>query len=208
MFSRNRAVNLLAAARFFLFGARDVWFTVALPVFLAGVLGWPFWQAGAFMAVWIIGYGFVQAITPALKLKSRNHPRSEPDASTAFRLAVVLAVVPIAIALSLRHGLDPAMTVTGGLVLFGVAFALNSAVHSYLILAFTGDDRASMNVGFYYMANAGGRLAGTILSGWLYQIGAALGATAGIEWCLWASAAFIILAALLTYFLPDDPARL
>ena len=85
-----------------------------------------------------------------------------------------------------------------GLIAFGVVFAMNSAVHSYLILAYADNDRAAMNVGFYYMANAGGRLAGTILSGLLYQ-------WQGLTACLWASAAFVLAAAALSLLLPSRP---
>ena len=56
-----------------------------------------------------------------------------------------------------------------GLYIFGFIFALNSSVHSYLILEYADNDKAAMNIGFYYMANAMGRLIGTLLSGLLYQ---------------------------------------
>ncbi|MGI8602573.1 MAG: organoarsenical effux MFS transporter ArsJ [Verrucomicrobiales bacterium] len=207
MFSHNRAVNILAAARLFLFGARDVWFTVGLPVFLASVLGWAFWQAGAFMALWVIGYGAVQAATPALKIRKSGAAQREPDGRTALWLALVLALVPAAIALSLHFRVAPAHAVTSGLIVFGVVFALNSAVHSYLILAYTESDKVALNVGFYYMANAGGRLAGTVLSGLLYQMGVASGLHGGLIWCLWASTAFVVLAALLSLFLPVGQIR-
>ena len=62
--SKSRAINLLSAARLFLFGARDVWFVVALPVFLYDVLGWDFWQVGGFLAAWVIGYGLIQSVAP------------------------------------------------------------------------------------------------------------------------------------------------
>ncbi len=164
MFSPNRAVNLLAAARLFLFGARDVWFVVGLPVFLYTVLGWDFWLVGGFLAIWTIGYGIVQASAPALVGR-----RSEPDGKTAAWLAFILAGFPALIAIGLMNGVNATLVVVTGLIVFGVIFALNSAVHSYLILAYTDDDKVAMNVGFYYMANAGGRLAGTVLSGLLYQ---------------------------------------
>lgn len=203
MFSRNGAVNKLAAARIFLFGARDVWFVVGLPVFLSGVLGWTFWQSGGFLAAWVIGYGIVQAATPGL-LRSRVEERHEPDGRTATLLAFVLAALPAGIALSLNGGVAPGIVVVAGLIVFGFVFALNSAVHSYLILAYTDSDKVAMNVGFYYMANAAGRLAGTVLSGALYQWGAHSGPNDGLIACLWASAAFVLVAGLLSLLLPRN----
>ena len=201
MFSRNGAVNKLAAARIFLFGARDVWFVVGLPVFLSSVLGWTFWQSGGFLAVWVIGYGIVQAATPGL-LRSRVEEQHEPDGRTATILAFVLAVLPAGIALGLSTGLTPSTVVVTGLILFGAVFALNSAVHSYLILAYTDSDKVAMSVGFYYMANASGRLAGTVLSGALYQWGLQSGPSNGLIACLWASTVFVVLAGLLSLLLP------
>ena len=206
MFSRNRAVNVLAVARVFLFGARDVWFVVALPVFLSSVLGWEFWQAGGFMALWVIGYGAVQASAPALVRRKTAEGRKEPDGHTATWLAFLLALFPIAIAAALYAHASPALAVVVGLVLFGIVFALNSAVHSYLILAYTDHNKVAMNVGIYYMANACGRLAGTILSGLLYQIGILSSANGGLIWCLLASTAFVLTAALLSLGLPDRKA--
>ncbi len=201
MFSRNSAVNKLAAARIFLFGARDVWFVVGLPVFLSSVLGWNFWQSGGFLAVWVIGYGIVQAATPGV-LRHRVEEQHEPDGRTATILAFVLAALPAAIALGLTAGLPPSTVVVTGLILFGAIFALNSAVHSYLILAYTDSDKVAMNVGFYYMANAAGRLAGTVLSGALYQWGLQSGESHGLIACLWASSAFVLIAGLLSLLLP------
>jgi predicted MFS family arabinose efflux permease len=190
MFSNSRAVNLLSAARLFLFASRDVWFVVGLPAFLETKLGWSFWQAGAFLALWMIGYGGVQAAAPRLLGQ-----RTQPDGRKATWLAVALAAAPAAIALALRANIDPAFVVIAGLAAFGVIFALNSAVHSYLILSYAERGRAAMNVGFYYMANAGGRLAGTVLSGALYQ-------WRGLTACLWASVAFVVATALLSLLLP------
>ena len=201
MFSRNAAVNQLAAARIFLFGARDVWFVVGLPVFLASVLGWTFWQSGGFLAIWVIGYGIVQAATPGL-LRSRVEEQHEPDGRTATILAFVLAALPAGIALGLSAGLAPSTVVVAGLIVFGVVFALNSAVHSYLILAYTDSDKVAMNVGFYYMANAAGRLAGTVLSGALYQWGLQSGPSNGLIACLWASSLFVLVSGFLALLLP------
>jgi MFS family permease len=190
MFSNSRAVNVLAAARIFLFASRDVWFVVGVPVYLRSVLGWSFWEVGTFLAVWVIGYGIVQASAPQLVR------RQDPDGHTATWLAFVLAAFPAAIALALAAEGDATVVLVAGLIAFGVAFALNSAVHSYLILAYADADRVAMNVGFYYMANAGGRLAGTVLSGALYQ-------WQGLEACLWASAAFVVAAGALSLLLPS-----
>lgn len=200
MFSRNRAVNVLAVARLFLFGARDVWFVVAVPVFLSSVLGWKFWQAGAFMALWVIGYGAVQASAPALM--------KGPDGRTATWLALVLSLLPSAIAAALYFNVNPGAAIVGGLILFGIIFALNSAVHSYLILAYTDHNKVAMNVGIYYMANACGRLAGTVLSGLLYQVGLSAGGTGGLILCLLASTAFVLAAGLLSLALPAHPVLL
>ena len=195
MFSHNRAVNILAAARVFLFASRDVWFVVGLPVFLYTVLGWTFWQVGGFMAVWIIGYGLVQASAPGILRRRYQARGGTPDGATATWLAFMLAAFPAGIALALRAGTDPVLVVVGGLIGFGIVFALNSAVHSYLILSYTDSDKVAMNVGFYYMANACGRLVGTILSGLLYQY-------FGLVGCLWACVGLTLASAVLARFLP------
>jgi predicted MFS family arabinose efflux permease len=200
VFSNTPAINWLSAARFFLFGSRDVWFVVGLPVFLYSVLGWSFTRVGGFIALWVIGYGIVQASAP--RLIRRSHHGQGPGGGTARLWAFVLALFPAVMALALQYGLDPARVLVTGLVLFGVVFAINSAVHSYLILAYSDFEKVSMNVGFYYMANAGGRLTGTILSGLVYQ-------TQGLSGCLWWSAAFVLAAAVLSFKLPavESPAE-
>jgi hypothetical protein len=200
MFSKNSAVNMLAFARVFLFGARDVWFVVAVPVFLSSVLGWEFWQAGGFMAAWVIGYGAVQASAPVLL--GRKTGRKQPDGHTATWLAFVLALLPASIAAALYLRVSPGPAIVGGLILFGFVFALNSAVHSYLILSYTDDKKVAMNVGIYYMANACGRLAGTVLSGLLYQIGLQHGQNGGLVWCLLASTGFLLATGFLSFGLP------
>jgi predicted MFS family arabinose efflux permease len=191
MLSHDRPVNVLAAARIFLFASRDVWFVVGLPVFLRTELHWSFWQVGTFLAVWVIGYGIVQASAPRF-VGGRG---AEPTGRTAMRLAFALAAFPAGIAIALTAGIDPTIAIVGGLTAFGVIFAMNSAVHSYLILAYAEGDRVAMNVGFYYTANAVGRLLGTVLSGALYQWW-------GLEACLWASVAFVLAAGLLSLALP------
>jgi predicted MFS family arabinose efflux permease len=195
MFSNNHSVNILAAARIFLFASRDVWFVVALPVFFESVHHWSFWLAGGFLAVWTIGYGIIQALAPRLL----GRVGENPDGRTATWLAFALAVFPALIAIALAANLDPLVAVVVGLLFFGVAFAMNSAVHSYLILAYADGDKVAMNVGFYYMANAGGRLAGTVLSGALYE-------WQGLETCLWASTAFVLAAGVLSRLLPNTTA--
>jgi predicted MFS family arabinose efflux permease len=193
IFSKTREINWLSAARFFLFGSRDVWFVVGLPVFLASVLGWGFMEVGGFLALWVIGYGLVQASAPRLLRKS-HHARG-PDGATARLWVFMLALCPAGIALALMQGWDPAVSIIIGLGAFGIVFAINSAVHSYLILAYSDQDKVAMNVGFYYMANAGGRLVGTMLSGWVYQ-------QWGLVGCLWWSVAFVVAAALVSLTLP------
>ena len=194
VFSNTPAINWLSAARFFLFGSRDVWFVVGLPVFLYSVLEWRFIEVGAFLALWIIGYGFVQASAPRL-LQYSHHGRG-PGGGTARLWVSVLALIPAGIALALSQGWPAGPILIAGLVVFGVVFAVNSAVHSYLILGYSDHDKVAMSVGFYYMANAGGRLIGTVLSGWAYQ-------TQGLEGCLWWSSGFLLLAALLSVRLPE-----
>ncbi|WP_119717013.1 organoarsenical effux MFS transporter ArsJ [Cognatilysobacter tabacisoli] len=193
--SKSRAVNVLSAARLFLFGARDVWFVVALPVFLAQTLGWDFWQVGGFLAAWVVGYGAVQAAAPWITGLRRG---AMPDGRSAVAWALPLAAAPAAIALALANGMSPSLALVAGLTVFGVLFAVNSALHSYLIVSVAAEDGVSLDVGFYYMANALGRLLGTLLSGWVYQ-------RAGLGACLWISAALVAAAALVSLALPRHP---
>jgi len=192
IFSKSPQVNRLSAARFFLFGARDVWFVVGLPVFLYAELGWSFTEVGAFFALWVIGYGFVQGSAPSIL---RRITSSNPDGGMVAGAAFTLAAVPIGIALAMGQEWDLQAVITAGLALFGIIFAINSAVHSYLIVSWSEREHVSMNVGFYYMANAGGRLAGTVLSGLIYQ-------SQGLSGCLWWSAGFVLVAAMISLLLP------
>jgi MFS family permease len=197
LFAKNRAVNLLAGARVFLFGARDVWFVVGLPVFLYAS-GWTFTMVGGFLAVWTIGYGIIQAAAPAVIRKSIDGLSSEVPAARFWSLG--LAIVPAVLAVLLLAGAPrPDIIVPMGLCLFGVAFAVNSSVHSYLVLAYAGSEKAAEDVGFYYAANAAGRFAGTLLSGLLY-------AWAGLTACLVGSALMLAICWALTLALPTRAA--
>lgn len=192
LFSKSRSVNFLSAARLFLFASRDVWFVIALPVYLAESLGWEAPSVGAFMACWVIGYGIVQSMAP--RFTTRRDGKT-PDGRSAFLWALPLALVPVAIGVSLLAQVPPYYGLLPGLLLFGVIFAVNSAQHSYLIVSYAQEDGVSLDVGFYYMANAMGRLLGTVLSGWVFQIW-------GLAACLWVSAVMIMLAAILSLSLP------
>jgi predicted MFS family arabinose efflux permease len=194
MLSKNREINALSAARFFLFGARDVWFVVGVPVFLYDRAGWGFAQVGAFLALWVVGYGIVQSAAPVLIRAWTGG--GAPGARSLAVLALALSMVTAAIAVALRLPIPPATSIVVGLAIFGVLFALNSAVHSYMILAYSAGDDIAMNVGFYYMSNACGRLAGTLCSGLLFQ-------AAGVGACLWGSVAFAAAAAALSIGLPE-----
>jgi predicted MFS family arabinose efflux permease len=195
LFSKSRAINILSAARLFLFGARDIWFVVALPVFLSDKLGWNFWWVGGFLASWVIGYGVVQSFAPHI---IGNKNGKVPSGDAALKWANFLAVVPAAISLTMATSLPTSVVLITGLLIFAVVFAINSSLHSYLIVRYAKSDGVSLDVGFYYMANAVGRLIGTLLSGWVYQ-------TAGFEACLWVSTVFIILAALTSIGLLRTP---
>ena len=192
LFSKSRAINILSAARLFLFGARDIWFVVALPVFLSSQLGWNFWWVGGFLASWVIGYGLVQSAAPAL-LRSKTD--SAPTGAAALLWAIILALVAAGLALAVSTSVAVTSALMIGLILFGIVFAINSSVHSYLIVSYAKDDGVSLDVGFYYMANAMGRLIGTVLSGYLYQQG-------GLSLCLWGSAIFLLAVVVISTALP------
>jgi predicted MFS family arabinose efflux permease len=198
LFAKSRGVNLLAAARVALFGARDVWFVVGLPVFLYAA-GWSFAMVGGFLALWTIGYGAVQAAAPALVRRSADGLSTEVPAARHWSL--LLALVPAALALALLAGVPrPDWVVVAGLALFGVAFAVNSSVHSYLILAYAGSEKAAEDVGFYYAANAAGRFGGTLLSGLLYGWG-------GMTACLLGSTVMLAGCWAVTLALPGAPPK-
>ncbi len=207
VFSKSANVNWLSAARVFLFGARDVWFVVGIPIYFYAVLSdgteegnrAAFFMIGTFMAFWIILYGVIQANAPKIL---RASDRSEGDLIRAARSwAAMLFCVPAALTLAvlLSSGPETWLTITlvVGLLVFGAIFAVNSSLHSYLILAFTKSERVTMDVGFYYMANATGRLLGTVLSGFTYQVG-------GLPLVLGTAAVMVALAALTSGKLTDQ----
>ncbi|RDV03668.1 organoarsenical effux MFS transporter ArsJ [Undibacter mobilis] len=198
LFGKSRGVNLLAAARIFMFGARDVWFVVGLPVFLYAS-GWRFLEVGGFLAAWTIAYGGIQAIAPALVARSADGLSREIPAARLW--AAILAAVPIILIVVMQTpGLwRPDIVLVCGLALFGLPFAVNSSLHSYLILAYAGSEKAAEDVGFYYAANATGRLMGIVLSGLLYQVG-------GIAACLIGSAVMLVVCWLITFLLPASVA--
>ena len=193
LLAKSRDINLLSAARLFLFGSRDIWFVVGLPVFLSASLNWSHTEVGGFLALWVIGYGGVQALAPGLLkgLLRGGTPRGGTASIGAFALAGLTGLLAVGVMLEF----SPWLTVVAGLALFGLVFAVNSSVHSYLILAYTKADDVALNVGFYYMANAAGRLVGTLLSGVVFQL-------AGLVGCLWVSAGFVLLAGGISLLLP------
>jgi hypothetical protein len=193
IFSKSSAVNWLSLARFFLFGARDIWFVIGLPVFLHRTLEWDFWQVGGYLASWIIIYGFIQAIAPLLTGKNKT---PEAVRTQLLMFGGLLALIPAGIAVALTYDFSVVYVVTIGLLLFALLFAMNSALHSYLIVHFARSDGASLDIGFYYMANAGGRLAGTVASGALFQV-------FGLDACLWVSALMIAFASITALSLPQ-----
>ncbi len=198
LFSKSRGINVLSLARLFLFGARDVWFVVALPVFLETSLGWRFWEVGGFMGLWVIGYGMVQGFAPALR---RAWGQTSPPGVSAVEFwSGLLTAIPALIAIALWRQANPGLAIVLGLAAFGVVFAMNSSIHSYMVLAYTDAESVSLNVGFYYMANAAGRLLGTILSGGMYVIG-------GMQACLWSSTLLIALAYAVSMQLPNPPRK-
>jgi MFS family permease len=199
LFSKSRAINLMAAARIFMFSSRDVWFVVALPVYLYG-FGWKYMQVAGFVAAWTIGYGAVQGLAPMMVTRSKDGLSREIPAARLW--GAVLAVIPaaLALALSIRDLHRPDLVLVVGLLIFGVAFAVISSLHSYLILAYAGSEKAAEDVGFYYAANAAGRLMGILLSGGLMQ-------TVGMDGCLWGSAILLSLCLAITFLLPATRAE-
>lgn len=194
LFSKSASINRLSAARLCLFGARDVWFVVALPVYLSSQFDWSHSAVGAFLACWIMGYGIVQSVAPWI---TGQHKGRIPDGASAFYWALPLLLLPALIALCLSGSVMTQWIIVIGLLLFGAVFAVNSSIHSYLIVRYAKADGVSLDVGFYYMANAAGRLIGTVLSGWVYQ-------QYGLNACLWLSSLMLLLSAMVAYQLPRN----
>ena len=193
--SKSTAINRLSVARFFLFGSRDIWFVVALPVFLSDVLGWSDRTVGAFLALWVIGYGVVQSSAPRILTLRQT---TVDEVRSAREWAFVLTVVSATIASLVAFDVGVKIAIVAGLIVFGVVFAMNSSLHSFLVLAFSDDDEVALDVGFYYSANAAGRLVGTLLSGLLYLWG-------GLALAMWGATAFVVLTWLFALRLPPMP---
>ena len=194
LFGKSKGVNLLAAARIFLFGARDVWFVVGVPVFLYAS-GWTFTMVGGFMALWTIFYGLIQAAAPILIRRSADGLSVEVPAARLWSALLALIPALIIAGLGAETAIRPDLILVTGLAVFGAVFAVNSSLHSYLILAYAGSEKAAEDVGFYYAANAAGRFSGTLLSGLFYQWG-------GLYACLAGSALMLAACFLMTLALP------
>ena len=205
VFSKNRAINFLSAARCFLFGSRDIWLVIALPVYFSQQLQWEYWQVGGFLALWIIGYGMVQMITPTFtgtQSYSSKNPISQktPNGKSVFLWACPLMLTPLAIGFGMTQFEHSTTIIIVGLTLFGFLFAINSSLHSFLIVNLASRDQVSLDVGFYYMANAMGRLIGIVLSGYLFQ-------AYGLVTCLIFSSLFIGVSALMALFIDSSPPK-
>ncbi len=194
IFSKSASINILSAARLFLFGARDVWFVVALPVYLGSVFGWDHLWVGGFLASWVMAYGVVQGLAPKITGKAQGRV---PDGAAALYWALLLAAITGVIAYAVQMEWYPEWIIVVGLMIFGAVFAVNSSLHSYLIVRYAQGDGVSLDVGFYYMANAMGRLIGTVLSGWVFQM-------AGLAACLWVSFGFLVFTAAISVKLPKQ----
>ena len=207
VFSKSANVNWLSAARVFLFGARDVWFVVGIPIYFYAVLSdgttagnrTAFFLIGTFMALWVILYGLIQANAPRI-LRAKTRPTDElmkVARGWAWSLAAVPAILTGIAIIAGKPQLWLTISLVAGLLIFGIVFAVNSSLHSYLLLSFTKAERVTMDVGFYYMANAAGRLAGTLLSGLTYQI-------CGLPLMLGVAAFMVALSAMMVGFLKPE----
>jgi MFS family permease len=189
-FSKSKNINILSMARLFLFGSRDIWFVVGLPIFLYSA-GWSFWHVGSFLAFWIIGYGFCQSFVPFLIKKSIDGFTLEISLAKfwVFILMIIQLALLILIHLDVQY-ISTEKILIFVLLIYGGVFSINSALHSYLILKFSGNSSVTEDVGFYYSSNALGRFFGTFLSGYLYQI-------TGITGCIGGSFIFILISFLI-----------
>lgn len=192
IFSKSRQVNILSAARLFLFASRDVWFVVALPVYLSQTLGWNYWSVGGMIALWVIVYGLIQSIAPYFTGKKTG---KLPDGKSAAGWAFALSLTPLLVISALQFELFSPLLFILGLFIFGALFAINSSLHSYLIVSYAQREGVSLDIGFYYMANAMGRLIGTLLSGWVFV-------SFGLTACLTVSSLFILIAGCFALALP------
>jgi len=190
LFSKSDAINRLSLARLCLFASRDVWFVVALPVYLSETYGWHSSTVGALIAIWVIVYGGIQSIAPYFTGKKSG---KTPDGKSAVMWASALIITPLLVMLSLS--ISPWLMILC-LFIFGALFAINSSLHSYLIVSYAQREGVSLDIGFYYMANAMGRLIGTLLSGWIFV-------NMGLVACLITSSLFIVFAMLFSLKLPN-----
>lgn len=195
LFAKTRAINLMAAARIFLFGSRDVWFVVGLPVFLYSY-GWQYMNVAGFVAAWTIAYGTIQAVAPSMVTRSHDGLSREVPAARVWGLGLTVIPAVLAFMIAVPGIPRPDLVLVVGLMVFGFVFAVISSLHSYLILAYAGSEKAAEDVGFYYAANAAGRLAGILLSGLLTQ-------HYGMAGCLWGSAIMLAICFGITALLPS-----
>ncbi len=193
LFSKSPEVNKIALARIFLFGGRDIWFVVAIPIFLY-TNGWDFWEVGGFLAGWTVFYGLVQAIAPNI-IYVTNDGKKTVSSTSILVWSISLALVAL-ILLGIMSAKTDLLLLLSGLILFGFVFAINSSLHSFLIVAYAGSKKAAEDIGFYYAANAAGRLFGTILSGLLFQQG-------GVLACLAGTTLFLIATSFVVWRLPE-----
>lgn len=192
LFSKSPEVNKIALARIFLFGGRDIWFVVAIPIFLY-TNGWDFWEVGGFLAGWTVFYGLVQAIAPNIMHVTN---KGKTVSSTSILVwSISLALVSLFL-LGIMSAKTDLLLLLSGLILFGFVFAINSSLHSFLIVAYAGSKKAAEDIGFYYAANAAGRLFGTFLSGLLFQLG-------GVLACLAGTTLFLIATSFVVWRLPQ-----
>ena len=193
LFSKSPEVNKIALARIFLFGGRDIWFVVAIPIFLY-TNGWDFWEVGGFLAGWTVFYGLVQAIAPNI-IYVTNNGKKTVSSTSILVWSISLALVSLFL-LGIMSAKTDLLLLLSGLILFGFVFAINSSLHSFLIVAYAGSKKAAEDIGFYYAANAAGRLFGTFLSGLLFQLG-------GVLACLAGTTLFLIATSFVVWRLPE-----
>ena len=192
LFSKSPEVNKIALARIFLFGGRDIWFVVAIPIFLY-TNGWDFWEVGGFLAGWTVFYGLVQAIAPNIMHVTNKEKTVSSTSILVWSISLALVSLFLLCIMSAKTDL---LLLLSGLILFGFVFAINSSLHSFLIVAYAGSKKAAEDIGFYYAANAAGRLFGTFLSGLLFQLG-------GVLACLAGTTLFLIATSFVVWRLPE-----